>query len=211
MSMNALKLAATSLAALGLAVAASGCTSDPGSPAVASAGSATTNRSSSLSPPSGGAGTGSGSGRSRGSGGSVTMGGGSASQMRKFASCMRSHGVPTFPDPSADGTVTFSGIDPESSSFTSAQKACRKYTPNGGQAPSPAEQAKAQAQALKFSACMRSHGVPKFPDPQFSGGRASLRIGPSSGIDPSSPVFQAAEKACRGNLPGSIQSRKGAP
>jgi hypothetical protein len=206
MSMRTVKSAAAALAAIGLAMAASGCGSGPESPAVADAGSTTTNSSSPLSP-SGGAGTSSGTG----GGGSFTMAGGSADAMRKFSSCMRSHGVPNFPDPSADGSITFNGINTQSPSFESAQKACEKYMRGGGRPPSPAEQAAAQAQALKFSSCMRSHGVPKFPDPQFSGGRASLQIGPSTGINPGSPVFQAAQKACQKDLPGRLGTQKGAP
>ncbi len=76
--------------------------------------------------------------------------------------------------------------------------------PNGGAPPSPAQQAQMQAQALKFSACMRSHGVPSFPDPQFSGGHVGIRIqgGPGTGLDPRSPIFQAAQKACSAEVPG---------
>jgi len=123
---------------------------------------------------------------------------------------MRSHGLPNFPDPNANGSITFNGVNPESPAFRQAQTACRKCMRNGGR-PNPAQQAAAQAAALKFSACMRSHGVPKFPDPQFSAGRASLQIGRNSGIDPNSPTFKAAQKACQKNLPGAIQSQKGAP
>lgn len=61
------------------------------------------------------------------------------------------------------------------------------------------------AQALKFSACMRSHGEPNFPDPEISSSGDStsvrLRITPSSGIDPSSPTFQDAQRACRAFAP----------
>jgi len=127
----------------------------------------------------------------------------------KFASCMRSHGVPNFPDPNSQGSLTFgpgSGIDPNSPKFQAAQRTCQKVLPNGG-LPSPAEQAKTQAQALKFSACMRSHGLPNFPDPTFSGGgvRVTLRGGPgSSGLNPQSPKFQAAQQACQGILPGRV-------
>jgi hypothetical protein len=204
---TALKISAAALC-LGLAGAACGGTG--GSPSVAGAGSTTTNSSSSSSPPAS-AGTSSGSGKGGGSANSLTMVGGNAAAMRKFASCMRSHGIPNFPDPSANGSVTFSGMNPDSPVFRKAQDACRKFTPNGGRAPSPAEQAAAQAAALKYSACMRSHGVPKFPDPQFSNGRASLRIGRDIGIDPSSPTFQAAQKACQKDLPGKVQSQQGAP
>jgi hypothetical protein len=128
----------------------------------------------------------------------------------KFASCMRSHGVPNFPDPNSQGAITFgssSGINPNSPKFQAAQQVCQKLLPNGGQ-PSPAEQAKAQQAMLAFSACMRSHGVPTFPDPTFSAGHAQLKIGgsPGSGLDPQSPKFQAAQKACQGNLPGKLSS-----
>jgi hypothetical protein len=49
--------------------------------------------------------------------------------------------------------------------------------------------------ALKFSECMRSHGVPSFPDP--SGGGHTRIGGPGSGIDLDSPQFKAAQKACQ--------------
>ena len=199
----------TSAAALCLALTVAACGGSPSSPSVAGAGSTTTNGSSSLSPPTS-RGTSSGKGGPS-SGGSLTMGGANGASMRQFSACMRSHGVPNFPDPNSNGSITCSGMNPDSPAFKNAQNACKKYTPDGGKAPSPAQQAKAQAAALKFSACMRSHGVPKFPDPQFSAGHASLRIGQNSGIDPSSPTFQAAQKACQKNLPGSIQSQKGAP
>jgi hypothetical protein len=130
---------------------------------------------------------------------------GGGKTIAEFASCMRSHGEPNFPDPNAQGVLSISsssGIDPSSPQFQSAQHACSKYLPNGGQPPSPAQQAKMQAQALKFSACMRGHGVPNFPDPEFGNGKVAIRIGASSGIDPQSPQFQAAQKACQGELPG---------
>lgn len=49
--------------------------------------------------------------------------------------------------------------------------------------------------SLALSQCMRAHGVPKFPDPNSSG---AIQIGPSIGVDPGSPAFQAAQKACGG-------------
>ncbi len=53
--------------------------------------------------------------------------------------------------------------------------------------------------ALKFSDCMRSNGITNFPDPTSSGG---IDISSNSGIDPQSPQFQAAQKACRKYFPG---------
>ncbi len=124
----------------------------------------------------------------------------------KFAACMRTHGVPNFPDPTSQGAIQIgpsSGIDPGSASFQAAQQHCSSLLPNGGH-PSPQQQAKMRAGALAFSACMRKHGLENFPDPTFSDGGAHLKItgGAGSNLDPQSPVFQAAQKACNGKLPG---------
>jgi hypothetical protein len=144
--------------------------------------------------------------------------GGAPSQQKMvaYAQCMRSHGVPEFPEPtegrlllhSSDHNGHITGINPQSSQFQAAQKACAKLAPNGGKPPSPAQQAKMQEKALQFSQCMRTHGVPSFPDPEFShaGGGVGIRIGGKGGgpgrIDPNSPQFQAAQKACQSILPG---------
>ncbi len=67
----------------------------------------------------------------------------------------------------------------------------------------------------KFSACMRSHGEPNFPDPEISssGGGTSvrLRVTPSSGIDPGSPTFKAAQQACRAFAPGESPGSSSGP
>jgi hypothetical protein len=114
-----------------------------------------------------------------------------------FAACMRTHGVPNFPD---SGRIDVGGgIDPGSSQFRAAQEACRGLLPQGG---GGVVSAKDQAAFLAFSACMRSHGVPNFPDPDFSGGGVTIDAGAGGGPDPSSPQFQAAQKACGHFLPG---------
>jgi len=185
-------LAVTASLALGVA----GCGGGAGSPPVASL--ATTSATTApAAAPQGGP-----SSRKQGSGGETSMEVGTGG--RAFSTCMRSHGVPNFPDPNGKGVLTFgssTGIDPSSPTFLAAQKACQKVLPKRTP-PSPAQVAKMQAQALAYSACMRSHGVPKFPDPSFSGGGVGLRIDRSSGIDPNSPQFQSAQKACKGSLPG---------
>lgn len=190
-------------AAAAFALVAAGCGGGSKSPSVANVdgvgGGTTTQSAGSAS--SGGATKSTSSGG--GGGVSLTMKGTNAT---KFASCMRSHGVPNFPDPDSGGSVSIgpsSGINPNSPKFQAAQQACEKLMPKGP-APSPQEQAKAQQAALAFSACMRAHGLPGFPDPVFSDGKMSLQIkgGPSSGLDPRSPKFQAAQKACHSKLPG---------
>lgn len=54
---------------------------------------------------------------------------------------------------------------------------------------------------LNFSKCMRAHGLSNFPDPSGGGG-GGIQIPLGSGLNPSSPVFQAAQKACGKDLPG---------
>jgi hypothetical protein len=47
--------------------------------------------------------------------------------MLAFASCMRSHGVPSFPDPNSQGLIplaTMNRIDPSSPAVLSAFKTC---------------------------------------------------------------------------------------
>jgi hypothetical protein len=123
-----------------------------------------------------------------------------------FSSCMRSHGVPSFPDTDSQGhlIVTSGGkpgtalaLNVNSPQFQAAQKACQKFA--SGQA-SAASNAQLSANALHFAQCMRSHGVPSFPDPQIAGGGIAIRAGKTGDIN--SPQFQAAMKACQSVLQG---------
>ncbi len=54
---------------------------------------------------------------------------------------------------------------------------------------------------LRYSDCMRAHGVPNFPDPT-SGGGLLVHAGPGTGLDPISPAFQSAQQSCRSLIPG---------
>jgi len=133
-----------------------------------------------------------------------------------FASCVRAHGVPNFPDPTSNGqggiqiqqsqrsgsgpTTSVNGVQVNGPAFQGAMKDCQHYLPNGGH-PTAAQTAQAKAKALAMSRCMRSHGVPNFPDPTFRTGPGGgvgigIQISNGSGIDPSSPAFQAAQKEC---------------
>jgi hypothetical protein len=171
------------LALVAASLLAAGCGGGSKTPGVANIGTSTNDDSSA----------------SGGSNGDGTKGKNGAA----FSACMRSHGIRNFPDPSTEGGLEINpsmGIDPTSPRFKTAAKACQKLLDI--KPPSAAERAKMQEQALKYSACMRAHGVPKFPDPTFSGGGAQLKIDSSSGIDQNSPAFKAAEKACQDVLPG---------
>ena len=133
--------------------------------------------------------------------------GSSATQAKllQLARCIRSHGVPNMPDPSAsNGTlgamVSGAGIDLQSPTVQAALTACKQYDP--GQNLTPAQSAAQNASALQFAQCMRSHGVPNYPDPSASSGATGTgtrRLPP--GIDVGSPTVQAAAKACGGLKP----------
>jgi len=134
-----------------------------------------------------------------------------SAQALKFAVCMRSHGISNFPDPSP-GTSTFPivpGIE-KTLGFASAEQACKKFLPTAptSQGSSAAQAKQMQAGALAMARCLRAHGISNFPDPDISiGPGGGLRVtfgGPVSGINLSSPAFQAAQKACPKSLGGSL-------
>jgi hypothetical protein len=114
----------------------------------------------------------------------------------KFAECMRSHGVPNFPDPGKPVGGPGSGINRESPAFQSSEQKCDKLTNNPQPKGTPASASERRA-ALANSECMRKHGVPNFPDPIFpSSGGIMIQIG-GAGNNPQSPAFQRAQKICR--------------
>ena len=120
-----------------------------------------------------------------------------------FAGCMRSNGVPNWPDPNSSGVfdkskLTSQQLGASSSRVQAAQSACSHLLPNGGSGPTPAQVQQIRAQALRFSQCVRAHGVPNFPDPDSSG---RIPDPASAGIDQGSPKFEAANQACRAYRP----------
>jgi hypothetical protein len=132
---------------------------------------------------------------------------------------MRKHGVANFPDPDSSGGIKITsgsdknghttGVDTNAPQFRTAQQACQHLLPNGGK-PDAAAQQKEVQQALKFAQCMRSHGVPKFPDPQVSSdGGVKQTIGKD--VNPGSPQFQSAQQACQKLVSGGPTSSEGPP
>jgi hypothetical protein len=176
-------LRAAAIAGLALAAAACGA----GSPAavVAGVGSSTTTLASRAA---GGAAP----------GGAAPAGG----ALAEFASCMRSHGVRDFPDQStfatphgvrtAKGQISrISEREAASPTFQSAQRACSRYAPLSE--PPAHVSPQEMRRLLAVARCMRTHGVPSFPDPNPITGE----MNPPAGIDRTSPQVLAALRACR--------------
>jgi hypothetical protein len=122
---------------------------------------------------------------------------GASADPNAYSACMRNHGVGNFPDPEGQ-LIKTRGIDKNSPTFQAAARACRSLAPTP--AP-PAQQAQLQAQELAFAKCMRSHGVPAFPDPQVGNGVTHLQV-TAGQIDPNSPIVEAATVACRSKFVG---------
>ena len=115
-----------------------------------------------------------------------------------YSQCLRSHGVPNFPDPvlTPGGGYGYrtTGIDPHAAAFQGALQAC-KALPSPWQ-PTGQQLSPAQQQAwLSWAKCIRAHGVPNFPDPTFSGRTVQISRGSSS------PQLQSAMDACKSQMP----------
>jgi hypothetical protein len=123
--------------------------------------------------------------------------------MLAYAQCMRDQGI-DMPDPAPDErgfrVTAPKGVTPEE--MRTAEEACSKHLDDLKPPEMSEEQEKEfQEAALAHARCMREHGI-DMPDPTFGeNGRAQIRIGKGSGIDPESPKFQEAQDACRDELP----------
>jgi hypothetical protein len=131
-----------------------------------------------------------------------------------YASCMRSHGVPDFPDPASGGGIpkqaavsAFQAVS--NSEAEAAQNACRYLLPVGGSLSGQALQTitlKDRQDYLKAAACMRSHGFPGFPDPTFPNDSVQTNI-PSS-IDQNSSPFHSAATLCTKLIPAGLPDNR---
>ena len=101
---------------------------------------------------------------------SSNAGGSANAHLVAFSHCVRSHGVPNFPDPQAGASNAKFPSAPQlrvsSSQLSTAEDACQHLLPVGidDQFP-PAEVPLLLRGMLPFAHCMRSQGVPNFPDP----------------------------------------------
>ncbi len=112
-----------------------------------------------------------------------------------YSACLSSHGVPN--TPASKGGILLRG-NSDTDSLKAAGRACKALLPKGG-APKRLTEAQ-RASWLSYSACMRKHGVPNFPDPTFVDNDTGIKLD-TRGIDPHSPLLQAAAKACEKAFP----------
>jgi hypothetical protein len=138
-----------------------------------------------------------------------------ATGLLAYASCMRSHGVPNFPDPDGSGGIPKQGVlsaerAVSNSQVSAAGTACADLLPAGGSlSGQPARTVTAQQHQyyLSAAACMRSHGFANFPDPTFSGGIVNFPV-PAS-IDSGSPPYARAVHTCQKLIPAGLPYSSG--
>jgi hypothetical protein len=110
-----------------------------------------------------------------------------------FSHCMRAHGVPNFPDPDSSGALPKVGpqqLGVSGSQFQAAQNACAALLQ-----PNDAQVRQTLSGMLEFARCMRSHGVPAWPDATIdSSGQPVFDLGGQ--IAPDSPQIGAKSDIC---------------
>jgi hypothetical protein len=108
-----------------------------------------------------------------------------------FARCMRSHGVPSFPDPDAQGNFPSFSTGVSKQISVAANDGCKHLLAQRSSSATPEQQQQKLVFGVKVAGCLRAHGYANFPDP--------TRLGPQPlppGVDLNSPQFQAAETGC---------------
>jgi hypothetical protein len=140
-------------------------------------------------------------------------GGSRYAQDLAYAQCLRTHGEPTWPDPNSNGGFFFPAsnpLDTSTAGYRRATTACKNLQPKGGGL-TAAQIQTALTRLLRFSDCMRAHGVLNFPDPKTidQGGRSGVVLvlqdnGPGA-IDQQSPQYQAASRVCQPLMTKGIQ------
>jgi hypothetical protein len=107
-----------------------------------------------------------------------------------YSHCMRSNGVPNYPDPNSNGNLpkgNAQAFGVSTGRYQAAEQACGHLLPSGGSAsltqclmtgdcPRSVVQP-ALEEGRTFALCMRSHGVTNWPDPTVDSlGRPSFQV-----------------------------------
>jgi hypothetical protein len=119
-----------------------------------------------------------------------------------FARCMRTHGIPGWPDPIAGGVFDKAKLRalPQSTTRIRAveEGPCNHLLPASGSGPpaeTPQQEHTKLVDGLSFARCMRRHGVSRFPDPTPQGG-LSVEMVEAQGIDVHSPAVLRVVQRC---------------
>ncbi len=119
-----------------------------------------------------------------------------------FAQCMRTHGVPNFPDPGPSSNFAVSGtpVGPATTPSARAYDTCEHLLPNGSSSSNGSVTTQELSAAVALAQCLRTHGEPSFPDPTVVNGSLSFAF---TGVN--SSQFQTAVKDCRSVIPAGVK------
>jgi hypothetical protein len=130
-----------------------------------------------------------------------------------YSACMRSQGVPHFPDPGSGGVISKADarqLGVSNAQLHAAQQACAHLIPPTGNDADEQQEAQCSmagncSQAvvqqwmrglLKLARCLRSHGEPNWPDPIISSQGLPHFPYDQAGIDHHSPQVLAKVQQC---------------
>jgi hypothetical protein len=199
----AIRIAAAILTTAALALFTAACSS----PSSADPGSAGTGSPAAAGPASSTPAAGSTAGSTAGS--SATT-----QSVVAYSQCMRANGVPKYPDPDSAGRLPkgdASAFDVSNSTYQAAQRTCQHLLPTSGSFDELSHQCiqagdcpPALVQQMltadrKFAQCMRSHGVPNWPDPTLDPNGAPVFKVSAAGITHTqthSPPMENTIMAC---------------
>jgi hypothetical protein len=128
-----------------------------------------------------------------------------------FSACMRSNGVPNFPDLPRVGTrsvkQTIARIASGNPRFQTAWSACHHLLPYAGEGETTQQTRTQLADELSFARCMRRHGLSRFPDPTAQSG-LTVEMVQAQGIDVHSPAVLRIVQACLPASHGGLTAAK---
>jgi hypothetical protein len=150
---------------------------------------------------------------STGSGSPNARGSASSPSAVAYSACIRSHGVPNFPDPDSSGNLP--KADPQqlgvsTSQLQAAQQPCQHQLPSTGSTEEQQQETQCAmagdcSQSLvqhwlsglrTLAQCLRSHGVPNWPDPTINSRGLPQFAYSEAGIDDHSPQILAKVQVC---------------
>jgi hypothetical protein len=131
-----------------------------------------------------------------------------------YAKCMRSHGVPNYPDPGSDGVlpkIDVHQLGVSQAQFAAANSACQHLLPNSSASIETCFDTGICTEALRqqlmngmlrFAQCMRQHGVTNFPDPTvMPNGAPVIKLGAVPGTNWRSAQIEKKLAECGRALP----------
>jgi hypothetical protein len=120
---------------------------------------------------------------------------------------MRTHGLAHYPDPTRNGLpkVGAQQLGVTSAAFQAAETACQYLLPTSGQSTQAQDQQMMNVM-LNFARCLRSHGVPNWPDPlaESDPGQPGTPGFPRSmpGVNQNAPQVKSAMASCQHLMAG---------